>query len=165
MTIQPEPIPARRMGQFVRPHEYHRTIPLLILGPNLPAAACQGEGNLWDDAVDGETDEQRTQRATTAITICNSCPEQDRCLQTRLTNPVLGPGIYGGVMFGKPTQRSCACGCGEPLPPDAHTQRRYHNRACRRRAYLAQPDKHAAALQRWAKRDQARRARRKAAAA
>jgi hypothetical protein len=165
MTTQPDQIPARRMGHFVRTPEFHRTIPLLILGPNLPNAACKNKGNLWDITVDGETDEARAQRINTAIGICGTCPTAQRCLDARLANPQLGEGVYGGQLFGKPAQRLCACGCGQPLPPDAHTQRRYHNHKCRQRAYLANPETKTADLKRRAARDRARNARRKTAAA
>jgi hypothetical protein len=108
-----QPRPAQRAVQPVT----------LLLGPNLPRAACKGLADLWDDRVDNEPEEHRTQRHDQAIGTCRECPVRADCLTARLTEPDLGNGVWGGQLF--TTTRKCPC--GNALPPDA----KYCSEDCR----------------------------------
>jgi len=132
VTTTLEPIGARRMGHYTHPPEYHRPTPL-TLGPNLPDAACKGGGNLWDANIDGEEDDERAQRHTKATASCNNCPEQAACLTQRLTNPTLGPGIWGGQLF-EHKQGNCTH-CGGPITNNNYsTLRKYCSDTCEKQA-------------------------------
>lgn len=101
-------IRAHRVGHLPRNPEPDKRgpKPKLIPGPDLPHAACKGLSPLFDDTVHGETDTQRHQRHHKAQTICQTCPIQTQCLNTRQTTPDLGTGIYGGRLFeNTPEQR------------------------------------------------------------
>jgi WhiB family redox-sensing transcriptional regulator len=59
-------------------------------------AACAGTAPLWDDVVDGESHEQRTERQAKAVAICRSCPVTEECRRERL--PWEG-GVWSGRVF------------------------------------------------------------------
>jgi predicted nucleic acid-binding Zn ribbon protein len=122
--------------------------PKLILGPNLPNAACKHLAPLFDDTIPGETDPQRHQRHNKAQTICRTCPAKTQCQQERETNPDLGPGIYGGQLYENtkaqqrldrlakrtPKNRQCK-NCGQTFP--AVTRRVYCGDNCYEQARAA----------------------------
>lgn len=73
---------------------------LVVVGPDAPLAACKGQGDAWDGAVEGETARERQKRHLGAMRVCEGCPERLPCLRYRLEHPQLaGDGVWGGHVF------------------------------------------------------------------
>lgn len=71
-------------------------LPLLALvDPTLSGAACTGRAPLFDDEIDGETEEQREARHYVAASICRSCPVQPECRAAAGEHHALG--IWAGA--------------------------------------------------------------------
>ena len=106
-----------------------------LLGPNLRLAACKGATEpLWDFSVEGELPGQRAERLERGTAICRTCPERSACGAARLSNPDLGAGLYGGVLFGHDSaSETRKCRCGKTLPSSRHN-REYCSAACRQMA-------------------------------
>lgn len=90
----------------------------VLLGPELPGAACKGRGGLWDDCADGESPSQRAGRHEHAIEICGTCPVRAACLRARFENPrLLGAGVWGGRHFSSRKRECRPCQrCGALTP-------------------------------------------------
>lgn len=61
---------------------YRRNLPLIPVGGWRTKAACTArvQEMLWDDRVDGESDEQREERHTKGKDVCrNECPVREKC--------------------------------------------------------------------------------------
>jgi hypothetical protein len=81
---------------------------LVVVGPQLPLAACKGRGDLWDGSTHGETVAERQERQRRAVRICGGCPERLPCLRYRLDNPKLASGgVWGGRVFEDPPRSHC----------------------------------------------------------
>ncbi|MFC9833189.1 WhiB family transcriptional regulator [Rhodococcus sp. NPDC127530] len=55
--------------------------PLLeaLVNPDLEGAACAGRAPWFDDAIDGESDEDRADRLDAARRVCRGCPVRAAC--------------------------------------------------------------------------------------
>lgn len=108
---------------------------LAIIGqaPHWPDRACRGhDPSLWDDRLDltgpsgntyREADPDRDARHDEARRICHDCPRRAECLATRVADPTIGPGIWGGELFGfeRTTGRCGVCNTMFSRP-DANTK-------------------------------------------
>src|SRR5438067_1619696 len=90
-------------------------ITIWIRTPDLHGGLCAGHPypSPWDAELDGvgESAAQRARRHREAQTICRRCPIMAACLASRMGNPQLGGGVWGGEVFLE--KESTA---GEPAP-------------------------------------------------
>ena len=73
------------------------------LTPDLEGGSCAGHPypSPWDAELDGvrESAAQRARRHRQAQIICRRCPIMAACLASRLGDPQLGGGVWGGEVF------------------------------------------------------------------
>lgn len=50
-----------------------------LVDPRLEGALCAGKAPMFDDQIEGETDEDRNHRLGAAARICRACPVRTAC--------------------------------------------------------------------------------------
>lgn len=102
-----------------------------LLGPELMGAACKGRGPLWDENLDPqEPSAVREERHRAAVDVCwLACPIRVECLATRIAEPSLGGGVWGGQLFAG-TSSGRTCQCGTLLPATARANQKWCTERC-----------------------------------